>query len=329
VPWISWKYNVDIYYLYLTNGYTGEDVWGTNIQGGEWGRAAFDYPGKDAEFPAHDKGIAGPLPSIRMKIWRRGAQDYEYFVLAQRAGINTATNVDYIVQASLDGDKSYSPAGWKQNGYSYERQRGNLANLLEGQSPPDPPPIINPVNGAVNQSLSPVIQWNSQVGATSYRLEIAEDSLFQSTRLDSTSSLTSVTAGPLKAQTKYFMRLQAKNNLGAGPFGPPTDFSTGDETAKTSVDQTAIVTRDYQLKQNYPNPFNPTTTIEFSLAQPGQTSLKVYNSLGAEIHTLVSGLVDAGTHRVVWDASKWASGVYVYQLRSGSYVNTQRLVYLK
>jgi hypothetical protein len=71
----------------------------------------------------------------------------------------------------------------------------------------------------------------------------------------------------------------------------------------------------FALFQNYPNPFNPVTTIEFNLFEPSVVSLKIYNTLGQEMVTLIDdNLVDEGRQLVDLDASKFSSGVYFYRL---------------
>jgi hypothetical protein len=84
-----------------------------------------------------------------------------------------------------------------------------------------------------------------------------------------------------------------------------------------------------ELSQNYPNPFNPTTTIEFSLPQAGYVSLTVYNLFGQRIATLVSKEFQPGKHKVAWEATGVASGVYFYRLKAGEAVQTRRLILLK
>jgi predicted GH43/DUF377 family glycosyl hydrolase len=86
---------------------------------------------------------------------------------------------------------------------------------------------------------------------------------------------------------------------------------------------------NYVLKQNYPNPFNPTTTIEFDLPKTVQVSLKVFNILGEEVITLVSDRLSAGSYSYDWDASNLASGVYLYRLQAGDYVETRKMVLMK
>ncbi len=71
----------------------------------------------------------------------------------------------------------------------------------------------------------------------------------------------------------------------------------------------------YQLYQNYPNPFNPATTIRFDLPQQAVVTLKIYNILGQEVTTLYDRQqMDVGTQEVQFDASRLASGVYIYRM---------------
>jgi hypothetical protein len=65
-----------------------------------------------------------------------------------------------------------------------------------------------------------------------------------------------------------------------------------------------------ELLQNYPNPFNPSTTIRYTLAHAGRVTLTVYNTLGETVEVLIDGTAGAGAHRVMWDASRYASGIY-------------------
>lgn len=96
-----------------------------------------------------------------------------------------------------------------------------------------------------------------------------------------------------------------------------------------SVDRDADLASEYVLSQNYPNPFNPSTTISFNLPQSGNATLTVYNVLGQQVATLVNGALSAGTHSVPFDASRLASGVYIYELRAGSFVQQKRMMLVK
>ncbi len=89
------------------------------------------------------------------------------------------------------------------------------------------------------------------------------------------------------------------------------------------------VVDSYELSQNYPNPFNPTTNITFTLPEASSVSLKVYDAIGQEVATLVNSEMSAGKFTVQFDAGNLASGTYVYELRAGSNVITNKMMLMK
>lgn len=91
-------------------------------------------------------------------------------------------------------------------------------------------------------------------------------------------------------------------------------------------DGAAEIPLTYSLDQNYPNPFNPTTTISFSIEKPSHTRLTIYNILGQKVTTLIDRNLPAGEHSVRWDASGLASGLYLYRLQSGDFIEVRKMV---
>ncbi len=86
----------------------------------------------------------------------------------------------------------------------------------------------------------------------------------------------------------------------------------------------------FNLSQNYPNPFNPKTTISYQLPKLSEVDLSIYNLLGQKVVTLVSKKQTAGSYKVQWDATGFASGVYLYRIGTDKgYVKTRKLVLLK
>ncbi|MDZ7373242.1 MAG: T9SS type A sorting domain-containing protein [candidate division KSB1 bacterium] len=85
----------------------------------------------------------------------------------------------------------------------------------------------------------------------------------------------------------------------------------------------------YVLWQNYPNPFNPVTTIRFDLPKAGHTTLKLYDTRGSLIATILDADLGAGSHEVKLNGSSLASGIYVYVLRSGDFTAARKLVLMK
>ena len=85
----------------------------------------------------------------------------------------------------------------------------------------------------------------------------------------------------------------------------------------------------YKLEQNYPNPFNPTTTIGFGIPEKANVRLSILNILGEEIRVLLNEEKESGHHSIEFNASDLPSGVYFYQLRTGSFVETKKMVLLR
>ncbi len=85
----------------------------------------------------------------------------------------------------------------------------------------------------------------------------------------------------------------------------------------------------FELKQNYPNPFNPSTTIAYNLLQNSSVSLEVNNVLGQRVDLLVNAEQEAGNHQVVWDASKFSSGLYFYRLKTEEFLQTKKMILLR
>lgn len=112
-------------------------------------------------------------------------------------------------------------------------------------------------------------------------------------------------------------------------------FTNGSHPATVIQDSDLYIQlpEEVLLLQNYPNPFNPVTTIRYTLGATERSlqhvDLSVYNQLGQKVATLVSGSQPAGRYQVIWNASKFASGLYYYQLTSGEVRQTRRLLLIK
>lgn len=118
-----------------------------------------------------------------------------------------------------------------------------------------------------------------------------------------------------------------------------SSFSNVILTITNASDESYLIPKKFQLNQNYPNPFNPSTNINYAINSRQNVTLKIYDSLGNNIKTLVSEEKDAGYHSVDFQASNLSSGVYFYQLlvsalqsqdgKAGSFVSTKKMILIR
>ena len=159
---------------------------------------------------------------------------------------------------------------------------------------------------------------------TRYWFEMASDSQYVFKTCDSTVVDTFYVRQNL-ANGTYWWRVKAYNTSGWGVFSESRRLSV----LTTDVKDLNNIPTEYVLLQNYPNPFNPSTRIAYGLAANVHVKLTVMNMLGEEVATLVQGEQEAGYHEVRFDASGLSSGVYLYRMQAGSYVETRKLLLVR
>jgi len=122
----------------------------------------------------------------------------------------------------------------------------------------------------------------------------------------------------------FYYKLTATDNQ-----GNVSELSEELAVLITSVNEYPTIVSDYQLYQNYPNPFNPSTKIKFQIPELSFVTLKVFDVLGSEVATLVNEVKQAGIYEVEFDGSALTSGVYLYKLQEGIFIETKKMLLLK
>jgi hypothetical protein len=98
----------------------------------------------------------------------------------------------------------------------------------------------------------------------------------------------------------------------------------------TDVTEGEEIPTEYSLSQNYPNPFNPSTTIQYSLPEAGDVTMRIYNLLGQEVKTVFDDVSQsAGTHSVVFSSSELPSGIYFYSFRVNNFTQVKKMILMK
>ena len=180
------------------------------------------------------------------------------------------------------------------------------------------------LNGSVNPngaSTTAWFEWGTSITFATFGATTTQSIGSETSAVSLTDSLQN-----LSPNTTYYYRAAGQNSAGT-QRGSIVRFITSAPTMVELV--TNEVPTEYSLTQNYPNPFNPSTTIEFSLPRSSYVTLKVFSLLGEEVATLAGQNFAAGSYRVDWNAKGVASGVYLYRLLAGSFVETKKLLLLK
>ncbi|MFZ1684747.1 MAG: T9SS type A sorting domain-containing protein, partial [Candidatus Zixiibacteriota bacterium] len=196
-------------------------------------------------------------------------------------------------------------------------------------SPPAAPALVSPANGATGLNTTLSVVWRSSATATSYRLQTSLDPNFTTTLINQ-SGITDTTFQlvSLGLNVKLYWRVSASNAGGAGSFGSPFNFTT--ITSSTDVDDNSNgIPTHFALSQNFPNPFNPSTEISFAIPTRSWVRIDIYNMLGSLVTTLVDRELPAGRHHSTWNGQAAPSGVYLYRLTAGDFVDTKKMLLIK
>jgi photosystem II stability/assembly factor-like uncharacterized protein len=209
---------------------------------------------------------------------------------------------------------------------------------------PTVPGLVHPIENAVLSGQGPMeFLWRAAVPVvTHYWLEIATDSLFQSSTVDSlVADTTSFVTGLVGR--KYWWRVRASNSMGWGEYSVTRTF----RFSTMGVKDEAEMPLSFFLGENYPNPFNATTKVGFVVggvvapsgseepAVSGQQTaashvrLVVYDLLGREVAVLIDERKEPGKYEVTFDGTNLTSGVYFYRMQAGNYLETKKFLLLK
>jgi hypothetical protein len=214
------------------------------------------------------------------------------------------------------------------------------------------PYLIFPANNSTINTLTPVMDWDSLVTASTYQIQISTDSLFSAIVLFQNSNQSSyvINIGDLTGNVDYYWRVRTNNDGGIGPWSEINKF----RITLTDIEDEEQLPTEFALEQNYPNPFNPSTKIKYRIptvilssskddnsgvtlrqAQSDvKVSLKVFDILGNEIATLVNEYKPAGSYEVEFSVAQVSrpeisSGIYFYQLQAGEFIQTRKMVLLR
>ncbi|MCB0727083.1 MAG: T9SS type A sorting domain-containing protein [Ignavibacteria bacterium] len=176
---------------------------------------------------------------------------------------------------------------------------------------------------------------NGTLAPVSSTIHLANGELTQNTNISMNSGSVTVQfnyTAPGAAGTDTLWATGLATNSNGGTSGDDWNWASSKRiTVKlaTGIESNNSLVNNYKLAQNYPNPFNPVTKIKYEIAEPGFVTLKVYNSFGKEVASLVNSKQNSGSHEVNFSGSELASGIYFYKITSGNFTQTKSMILLK
>lgn len=233
----------------------------------------------------------------------------------------------FLVVTGLEGQTQYY---WRVNSSNSAgiSAFSNIFTFTTGF--PKAPNLVYPPNNTGNIPVDTIFYWNPSQSAQSYRLVLARSADFTPSSIVLDVSGITDTIYPVSGlllNTFYFWRLKASNQFGTSNWSTAFRFKT---INPTGIEEEQINPEDFYLEQNYPNPFNPSTTIRFNLPQATYVSLKIYDSLGSEIQTLIDNeYKPAGSYQIDFESQGLSSGVYFYKLITPEFIATKKMILIR
>ena len=221
-----------------------------------------------------------------------------------------------------------------------------MANMLEntveylltpeggGNTPPAAFALLTPADGdTVVSNANITFEWETAVDSdpVTYTLTISEGATVVYTEAGIGATSFNYTGSDLALDTEYSWDVVASDGSSSTSSSNSFNFVT---PTVVSIETGNTLPDEFALHQNYPNPFNPTTLIRYDLRENVQVTLRIYNLLGQEVRTLVNGFQPAGQQQVLWDGldnknNTVPSGIYIYRIEAGSFVNARKMVMLQ
>jgi hypothetical protein len=277
--------------------------------------------------PANTSAVA--TDSARL-VWAKiaGATTYHLQVATDSAfatlvmNDSTLTDSSKVVR-SLVVNKTYYWRARARNGAGWGSFSGKYS--FKTQAPlPGKVSLVAPSDGAVANTGAVMFTWRRGApDERKYLLVVSTTADMHSEVVhDSTVQDTFKVVTTLLDGQRYYWQVTAKNGTGWGPASAIRSFSA----IELGVAVTGDAANTFHLDANTPNPFTGVTHIRFSMAAPGNATVRVLNGIGQEMATLASGRFETGSHDLVWDATGLAAGVYYCQVRVADRVESMKMV---
>lgn len=252
--------------------------------------------------------------------------------------------------AFIDGSPTYSGEGW-DNAIDADTTDWDGTVTTRGEEPDYAAPawaifqytcdkmtLFNQINIKTDNGVDQIQQYNRQareIQIWASQTGIADADFGLVTTIYPASRWWQTFAMPSEVRAKYIKLVIVQPTKANGAWRQLVEFQTDYQavdavsTPAKQIEQVVAAPTSFELGQNYPNPFNPQTAISYNLAKETKVLLRVFDTNGREMATLVNGQQSAGRHVATWNAQGLPSGTYFYQLTTEGFQDTKRMLLLK
>ena len=183
-------------------------------------------------------------------------------------------------------------------------------------------------NNSITLFWNPSLEDNFQY----YSVQMSTDLSFNSDIVEYYTPDSYYTFNQLEYNIPYYFRVATM--VGQGEWSYYSDVVTATIEFVSNDEQDNEIPFTFVLNQNYPNPFNPSTSISYTIPNKNSVSLNIYDVNGSLVRNLVNKNLEPGSYTVSWDGtnfygSKVSAGMYFYTIQTGSFVSTQKMIFLK
>jgi hypothetical protein len=242
-------------------------------------------------------------------------------ILAQAWSYNLSQTANQVRQLLYDWAVDLGTSGF-DNIYGYGR--GDALNIFNGALPVELSSFSASSTGSAIK-----LSWRTETESKNYGFEVERKVLNGQSSVGKFETVGFVPGNGNSNSPKDYTFTD--NKVGSGKYNYRLKQIDIDGSINYSkiIEVDLIAPLKYELSQNYPNPFNPVTTINFSLPEAGNVKLTLYNLLGEKIKTLVNEFKEEGVHTVNFNANDLQSGLYIYKIEAGLFVQTRKMMLLK